>query len=331
MEWNILETDQYIDLNKTLYCGQTFNFHQTSPNIHCGVINHVLFKLKQSKTKIYYQTIPKISKSRSIKILKNFFTLDINYTELLEKWNYEWFPKIHGLRLLRLELIPTVFTFICSQNNNIKRITKMVNFLYSLGEFIAEVDNIKFYTFPSLYKLLDADLLKKNKFGYRAMYIAKSAKQLIDKLNIPMNNIYTNNMNNKLLNSEYSNQKIDDVDLDTMEIVCANRRSYTVDNKEKLDDYINLSKLNINDLYGVGRKVADCIKLLSMNDHSSVPVDVNIFKISKKIFDLKYDKINKKIYLEIQNKFRDHFGKYAGIAQLFLFYSSINNEFKYFN
>lgn len=40
----------------------------------------------------------------------------------------------NGLRFITSSFRSTLFSFICSLNNNIKRISNMVKFIYSLGE-----------------------------------------------------------------------------------------------------------------------------------------------------------------------------------------------------
>ncbi|KAG0431914.1 N-glycosylase/DNA lyase OGG1 [Dictyocoela muelleri] len=204
------------------------------------------------------------------KILSNFFTLDIDYEKLFNKWKYPWLPKIEGLRLLSLEQIPTIFSFICSANNNIKRITKMVNFIYSQGNFIKKINGINFYHFPELVDLIDENLLRGNMFGYRSRYIVETAK---------------------IINNNFKG--------------------------------CNLNENDLNKLMGVGRKVRDCIRLLSMNKLAVVPVDTHIFKISKKIFNMNESKLTVSVYKKIQEYFYDFFGEYAGIAQLMFFGDSI--------
>ena len=74
---------------------------------------------------------------------------------------------------------------------------------------------------------------------------------------------------------------------------------------------------------GIGRKVADCICLFSMNCHSSVPVDTHIFQIAKKLgyISQNHDKksLSDSLYRRISDCYVDRFGQYAGWAQQILF------------
>ncbi|ORD98643.1 OGG1 [Hepatospora eriocheir] len=122
-------------------------------------------------------------------MIKEFFNIDIivikqdNYFKINEliindDLICKVFDKHHqSCRFITNDLYSAIFSFICSQNNNIQRITKLVSFIYSLGEPI-KYKNIIFNKFPKLDKLFDFDLLKDKKFGYRARYVVDAAKFL---------------------------------------------------------------------------------------------------------------------------------------------------------
>ena len=84
-------------------------------------------------------------------------------------------------------------------------------------------------------------------------------------------------------------------------------------NKVKMMPYKEAKK-ELMKIPGVGEKVADCILLFSMEKMESFPVDTWIKKIMSELY---FDSKNvKKISAFAENKF----GKYAGIAQQYLFY-----------
>lgn len=76
---------------------------------------------------------------------------------------------------------------------------------------------------------------------------------------------------------------------------------------------------------GVGRKVADCVALFSLDQHGAVPVDVHVWDIATRDYDdgggeLKKTKsLTPAVYERVGELFRDRFGSHAGWAHSVLF------------
>lgn len=177
MSWFLLESKEKVDLERTLFSGQIFSFKKTEANLYSGVLKNAVITFRQDGDTVYYKFHKNIQSELAI-----FFTLDINYGALVETWNrmqscvrFEY----NGLRLLRCDLVETIFSFICSSNNNIRRITKMVDYLFSKGDFLESVGGHRFYSFPPVQRLVGIEEeLKAQGFGYRAKYICSAAKKL---------------------------------------------------------------------------------------------------------------------------------------------------------
>lgn len=76
------------------------------------------------------------------------------------------------------------------------------------------------------------------------------------------------------------------------------------------------AKAKLTELKGVGPKVADCVLLFAFEKYEAVPVDVWI----ERILRTKYFKTEKKLsYNKAGSYAREHFGKYAGYAQEYLY------------
>ena len=88
---------------------------------------------------------------------------------------------IRGLRVLAPDPVETLFGFLCTPNNNLVRIHKMVRFLGSFGDVIGEVDGHVIREFPNLECLagVSVDRLRENGFGYRAANIPAAAQTII--------------------------------------------------------------------------------------------------------------------------------------------------------
>jgi len=266
----------------------------TKPSlIYQGVFNKhfIQFKATEEGT-INYRAFPEDDKLPIV--LADYFQLSYDYPELIKQWKEsdEYFSKmfkdIVGLRILRQDPFECLVGFICSQNNNIPRITKLV---YSLcekyGNFIDEIEGKKYYTFPRLHELIKTDeqTLRDMGFGYRAKYLASTLKTIEEK-----------GGEKWLLELRGKDHKIIQEELTA--------------------------------LMGIGKKVADCIALFSLDSKDTVPVDTHVHQIYVNNYK-KGDKsaLNDKKYNEIGDFFRAKFGTHAGWAHSYLFTTELN-EFK---
>ena len=95
-------------------------------------------------------------------------------------------------------------------------------------------------------------------------------------------------------------------------------------------DFKSLKRQNYNDsrddlcnVFGIGKKVADCILLFSLDKLEAVPLDRWVLRILHKYyskeFEIKTKSITEKTYDDLHDRIVEHFGKYAGYAQQILF------------
>lgn len=254
--------------------------------IYAGVVSNNIIILKQYNKKVLFLS-NSIMKNEIENILIDFFNLNISDI-LFKNIHINNISNNNGLRFLTNDFYSTVFSFICSSNNNISRISKMVNFLYSKGEpmnmnlgdnNIINVQNDDFlniskqlFKFPDLNTLcnIENDLIN-NKFGYRASYIVNAAKYLL-------------NTSTDWHGLQY-----------------------------------NEARYELTKIKGIGRKVADCICLIGLKHFQAVPIDVHILKYSNIKYNMAVKTLSASSYEEIQKKWIDEFGDYAGIAQLYAF------------
>ncbi|MDI1494746.1 MAG: DNA repair protein [Cenarchaeum symbiont of Oopsacas minuta] len=76
------------------------------------------------------------------------------------------------------------------------------------------------------------------------------------------------------------------------------------------------------DIPGIGGKVADCIMLFSLDKLDAVPLDRWVIRILEKYYPGKFNvgtSLTPNAYTKIRGKILDHFGRYAGFSQQFLF------------
>ncbi len=206
--------------------------------------------------------------------------------EISQNENIRKLIELHpGLRILRQDPAQCIFSFLCSSNNNIPRIrTILKNLSKKFGEKI-NIDSMDFYTFPSIQKLCNAsiqDLLTCG-LGYRSKFMLNSAKYISE------NNI----------------------DLEHLK-------------STKYD----IAKEELLKLDGVGEKIADCILLFSLDKLEAFPIDTwiikflheNLYQSLKTDTKLTY-KMSPSKYKIISNGLRNHYGKYSGYVQQFIYYN----------
>ncbi|XP_071802241.1 N-glycosylase/DNA lyase-like [Asterias amurensis] len=222
-------------------------------------------------------------------ILKDYFQLSVNLEKLYKKWkaadsnfNTKVAPNFPGVRVLRQDPTENVFSFICSSNNNISRITGMVDKLCSFyGKELAVLDGTTWFTFPTAEALAQdgvEQVLRDKGFGYRAKFISQTAK-FIEK--------QPKGWLESIRELEYE------------------------------EAHAELVKLP-----GVGAKVADCVCLMSMDKPNAIPVDTHVWQIACRDYIPTLHKtksLTDKVYKEVGEFFRALFGEYAGWAHSVLF------------
>ena len=107
--------------------------------------------------------------------------------------------------------------------------------------------------------------------------------------------------------------------LDTSRIIASGEIDF---DKLKKADYQETKELLLK-LPGIGDKVADCIMLFSLEKLEAFPLDTWMLKILQKYYsgNFSVDKKNipKNRYENIHQDVLNHFGKYAGYSQQFLY------------
>ena len=121
--------------------------------------------------------------------LRRLFRLDEDYAALtdqaqaLDPGLAPLFARMPGLVLLRQsDVVETLFSFLCTSNNNIGRITAMVHWLESQGVLMWECEGHEFRRFPTLEVLasLPESAYREASFGYRGASIPVAASQILE-------------------------------------------------------------------------------------------------------------------------------------------------------
>lgn len=181
-----------FDLTETLDCGQAFRWSETD-GVWSGVAYGKLLKITEKNDTM----IMSCTKEDYEKIWHNYFDLDCDYEKIkselssMNKILAEAAEFAPGIRILRQEPWEALCSFIFSQNNNIKRIKKIVaSFCENFGENLGCA-----YTFPTAERVsqLTEEDLAPIKCGFRAKYIL-SAANMVANGEIDLNSLFTMNL-----------------------------------------------------------------------------------------------------------------------------------------
>jgi N-glycosylase/DNA lyase len=118
-----------LHLRHTLLNGQCFNWKQVGPDEFTGVLFGALVSLARKDARVLFRVVP--ARTDFKELLWDYFNLNTSIIELYRTWALhkdfktaaERYP---GMRCLRQPPFECLLGFICSQNNNIARIRKLV-------------------------------------------------------------------------------------------------------------------------------------------------------------------------------------------------------------
>lgn len=315
-------------LATTLRCGQSFRWRQCSDDTWACALRGRVVQLAQDSAHLRYRSIwPKTVEAPPTppstnppaqdddgddteSLIRHYLNLQPNLAQLYEEWSVsdanfkKKAPKFTGIRILRQDAWEALICFICSSNNNISRITQMVDKLcLHYGSYIATVDGRAFYDFPEPSALIGDNVeghLRELGFGYRPRFIVSTARTIVNEHDMG----WLESLRNP--DSPAYGQKANAGG----EWKAEGRDGYRQAHEELLN------------LLGVGAKVADCVCLFGLGWGDAVPVDTHVWQIAQRDYKFgkgKHSSLTKATYEAVGNHFRKLWGKEAGWAHSVLF------------
>ena len=171
----IIDKTDDFDTRAILECGQMFRFFKTDRGYKVITGHHIAEIIENDKT------IEILTKSP--KVFENFFDLQEDYGAIKRKLAAYPILKMaieygKGIRIARGEPEEVIFFFIISQNNNIKRIQKIIEKMSDIGE---DIDG-EYKAFPSAKTLANQPLewFQGLGAGYRDVFLYGAAKLLAE-------------------------------------------------------------------------------------------------------------------------------------------------------
>ncbi|KAJ1331226.1 N-glycosylase/DNA lyase [Microdochium nivale] len=304
-------------IETTLRCGQSFRWRKIGDEWNCVLHGRLLSLTQDPKSVNYKVAWPSKYKPGPVDdteaLLKHYFSLKYDLGALYKQWSADdpnfrkKAPQFTGIRILSQDAWEALLAFICSSNNNISRICQMVDKLCKYyGPYIANVGDEAFHDFPTPAALSGEKVeshLRELGFGYRAKYIADTARLLteskppgwLDSLANPENSAW----------GVPIHQVVEGTD----------PPSY----KHAHEQLLSLS--------GVGPKVSDCVCLMGLGWAESVPVDTHVWQIAQRDYKFggksKTKTFSKVLYDSVGDHFRNIWGPQAGWAQSVLFTANL--------
>ncbi|MBQ3417092.1 MAG: DNA-3-methyladenine glycosylase 2 family protein [Ruminococcus sp.] len=175
----IFENITDLNLKETFHCGQCFRFAENEDGSFSGVVRgRAVTAEKNGNTFILHG-----AKEADRALWEDYFDLHRDYGDVKRKLSdvhpimKEAASYASGIRILSQDPFEALITFIISQNNNIKRITGIIDRLcICFGEEISA--NV--YAFPTAEALaaLTEDDLTPIRAGFRHKYILDAAKKV---------------------------------------------------------------------------------------------------------------------------------------------------------
>ncbi|KIW15748.1 hypothetical protein PV08_05798 [Exophiala spinifera] len=330
-EWRKLPVSlNEICIATTLRCGQSFRWRQCEDESWACTLRGRIVQVSQDTSHLHYRSIwpaavetpptPPSSIPSTIAdddetddtkdLLQHYLNLEPNLETLYAQWSAsdgnfrKKAPKFTGVRILRQDAWEALIGFICSSNNNIIRISQMVEKLCThYGPYIGTLDGRRYHDFPQPSSLTGTNVeahLRELGFGYRAKYIYRTAKMIaedheegwLDGLSNPESPVY------------------------------GQKPSPAGEMKPEGRDRYREAHEQLLSLQGVGPKVADCVCLMGLGWGEAVPVDTHVWQIAQRDYKFgkgKHSSLTKATYDAVANHFRKLWGKEAGWAHSVLF------------
>ena len=282
-----------MDITDTLECGQAFRYEELRRDE--GYVEYLTVAMgrlifigqRRAGELIFYGM-----GEEDLPILDGYFGLTTDYTAIREMIsgaiNSEWMKRAaesgKGIHILKQDAWEALFSFIISQNNNIPRIRKIIRRLaVEYGENLALRDGVTSCP-KGLCQGVDSEVCR----GCGICYSFPTAEAVVGE---PERMLVANpGFRYKYLLDAAKRVHEGVTDLEKIE------------GAESFEDIIT----ELKEILGVGDKVASCVALFGMGRLEAFPIDVWMKRAIDEYFDgsLDYGK----------------FGKWAGIAQQYIFH-----------
>lgn len=175
----IIDGVKCLNLALTLDCGQAFRWSEQEDGSWSGTAGGVFLNVLQDGERLILRNTTKEALET---VWWSYFDLDRDYEGICDRLRQDsllapTIDEYYGIRILRQDSWEALFSFVISQQNNIKRIKLIIDRLCrAYGDELAN----GVYSFPSAQRLskLTVEDFEALGTGYRAKYLEKLAKDV---------------------------------------------------------------------------------------------------------------------------------------------------------
>jgi N-glycosylase/DNA lyase len=332
----------------TLLNGQCFGWrpHELREREYVGVLGRRVVAVRQTAAATQYRALHGDGAGLEAE-LHDYFQLGMALTPLYKVWATASCPRMEtitralpGLRILRQDPAECLISFICSSNNNVPRITLILDRirekygepLCAKAELAGDTPakptgrsaaaggthaKVETHPGPSPARNKLMPRLEVSDHWYSFPTVERLAEATEDEL--------------RRLGLGYRAKFIRN---STLKVIAAAAKGGFADSSAYLHSLRTRPRDEVLsallELDGVGPKVADCVALFSLDQVDAIPIDTHVWRIACRDYDTTLSQcksLTPAVYARVGELFRQRFGSHAGWAHQLLFAAELQ-EFR---
>jgi len=272
--------DGPLELSHTLECGQAFRWRPQGPWF-LGTVGATAMKVRMAPGGLEVRSNPAVGAD----FVRSYFRLDDDLDAILKKISVDRHirraqEKYRGLRLLRQDPWECLVSYVASSASNIPKISRCIGKVSRMYGARLRLDDFETFGFP----------------GPEALAAGGAAALRACELGFRAG--YIAGIAREMTDPESQGLLTPD-GLRALRQVPAEQ-----------------ARLKLLEFVGVGEKVADCVLLFSLDKLETFPVDRWVQRVAERLF-FRGRKLSPK---RVREWGREHYGRYAGYAQQYLFH-----------
>lgn len=181
-----------ISIERICHSGQCFRFKKLEQHKYCIIAFEKYLEIEQKQNEITFYC----NQQEYDTLWKNYFDMDTDYNAMIntvpetDVYLKKAVQYSKGITILKQDTWEMIISSIISQQNNIKRIQKIIELLcQKYGQKCITQSGIVYYCFPTIQQLSQAteQQLYECNLGYRSKYILKTTQDILQNSNMIQN------------------------------------------------------------------------------------------------------------------------------------------------